>query len=234
MIFKRRDPRPLLLAVTEAIYPRRGWWRAVMYVVLRLRRLPDPPHRIGRGVAAGVFISFSPLFGFHLIGAWLIALAIRGNVIAALLATFFGNPVTYPIFAYFSVWLGHWMLGMHTSLGMAEIVDTFKVASVEFWDNIKAIFTAAPTGWAGMRSFFHTLFLPYLLGSLPTGLAAAVASHYMTLPLVDAYKKRRTKKLRERVEKLRQIEAGLPADAKRAGSAPKGPLEGSGDRWRHR
>ena len=159
MIFKRRDPRPLHLTLTEAIYPRRGWRRAVMYVVHRLRRLPDPPHRIGRGVAAGVFISFSPLFGFHLIGAWLIALAIRGNVIAALLATFFGNPVTYPIFAYFSVWLGHWMLGMHTGLGMAEIVDTFKVASVEFWDNVKAIFTAAPTVWTGMRSFLTRRFL---------------------------------------------------------------------------
>lgn len=225
MVFKRRDPRPLHMALTEAVFPRGGWWRAVMYVVHRLRRLPDPPHRIGRGVAAGVFMSFSPLFGLHLVLAWAIALVVRGNVIAALLATFVGNPVTYPFFAYLSVWLGQWMLGIHSGLGMVEIVDTFKIASVEFWDNVKAIFTSAPTGWSGMHSFFHTLFLPYLLGSLPTGLIAAVASHYMTLPLVDAYKKRRSKKLRDRVEKLRQVAAKPSAGPDRAGDAAKAPLD---------
>lgn len=210
MVFKRRNPRPWHVALGETVYPRGGWWRALLYVVHRLRRLPDPPHRIGRGVAAGVFISFSPLFGFHLIGASLIAWAIRGNIVAALLATFVGNPVTYPIFAYAAVLLGHWILGIHTGLGMAEIIDTFKLASVEFWDNIKAIFTTAPTQWGGMKSFFNTLFLPDLIGSIPLGLIAGIAAHYLTLPLVDAYKKRRTRKLRERVEKLRGGAGGGP------------------------
>lgn len=203
MVFKRRNPRPWHVALSETVYPRGGWWRAVMYVVHRLRRLPDPPHRIGRGVAAGVFISFTPLFGFHLIGATLIAWAIRGNIVAAILATFVGNPVTYPVFAYASVLLGHWLMGTHTGLGMAEIVDTFKLASIEFWDNIKAIFTPAHTRWGGMKSFFDALFLPDLIGSIPLGIIAAVGSHYLTLPLVDAYKKRRSRKLRERVERLR-------------------------------
>lgn len=203
MVFRRRDPRSWRSALTELVFPRGGWSRATQYVIHRVRRLPDPPHRIGRGVAAGVFISFTPLFGLHLVGAAVIAWAIRGNIVAALLATFFGNPLTYPIFAYASVWLGHWLLGIHTDLGIGTIIDTFAGATDEFWANIKAVFTTAPTRWTQMAGFFHTLFLPDLIGSIPLGLLAGAASHYMTLPVVEAYKKRRSKKLRERVEKLR-------------------------------
>jgi len=224
-MFRRRDRRPTLTVLTETVFPRGGWLRATQYVLLRLWRLPDPPHRIGRGVAAGIFISFTPLFGFHLIGAWLIALAIRGNVIAALLATFAGNPLTYPICAYFSVWLGQWLLGVHTGLGMTEIVDTFKGATVEFWDNIRAIFTSAPTRWHEMGSFFRTLFLPDLVGSIPLGILAGMISHYLTLPVVDAYKKRRSKKLRERVEKLRLQKERAARKLAGDGDMPDAPIE---------
>ena len=203
MVFRRRDPRTWRAALTEVVFPRGGWSRATQYVFHRVRRLPDPPHRIGRGVAAGVFISFTPLFGLHLVGAAVLAWAIRGNIVAALLATFFGNPVTYPIFAYFSVWLGHWMLGIHSDLGITAIIDTFSGATDEFWGNIKAIFTTEPTRWTEMAGFFRTLFLPDLIGSIPLGLLAGVLSHYLTLPVVEAYKRRRGKKLRERVESLR-------------------------------
>ncbi|MCX8509052.1 MAG: DUF2062 domain-containing protein, partial [Rhodobacteraceae bacterium] len=99
MVFRRRDRRPVLRALTELIFPRGGWKRATQYVIHRLRRLPDPPHRIARGIFAGVFISFTPFFGFHFFGAIAIAMVLRGNVLAALLATFFGNPVTTPLIA---------------------------------------------------------------------------------------------------------------------------------------
>ena len=36
---------------------------------------------------------------------------LRGNILASLLATFIGNPVTFPIIATVSVELGTWMLG---------------------------------------------------------------------------------------------------------------------------
>ncbi len=122
MVFKRRTPRGWVQTFIEFFYPRGGWYRAAQYVIHRVRRLPDAPHRIGRGVFAGVFISFTPLFGFHFIGAALIALAIRGNVLAALLATFIGNPLTTPIIAYTSVELGQFILGGHGSLRFEEIL----------------------------------------------------------------------------------------------------------------
>ena len=111
MVFKRRDPRSYLRMIAEVFWPRGGWTRAFHYVKHRIRRLPDDPHRIARGVGAGVFVSFTPFFGLHFITAALSAKIVRGNILASLLGTFFGNPITFPIIAFFSMKLGKWMLG---------------------------------------------------------------------------------------------------------------------------
>ncbi|RMD91547.1 MAG: DUF2062 domain-containing protein, partial [Alphaproteobacteria bacterium] len=104
----------------QLVYPRGGWWRAATYVWHRLRRLPDSPHRIARGIGAGVFVSFTPLFGMHFVLAALIALLIRGNVLAAVLATFFGNPLTFPLIAAASLKLGALILGSGDAAGHLE------------------------------------------------------------------------------------------------------------------
>mgnify|MGYP003905738571 FL=1 len=64
MVFKRREPLGWLAWMREMVYPSGGFRRATRYVIHRMSRLPDEPHRIARGVFAGVFVSFTPLFGF--------------------------------------------------------------------------------------------------------------------------------------------------------------------------
>lgn len=193
--------------LTDAFWPRIGWRRALAYVIHRLGRLPDAPHRVGRGVAAGVFISFTPFFGFHFIGAALIAWALRGSILAALFGTFFGNPMTTPIIAILSVSFGRWILGVHGETGFQAIIGAFSHASIEIWENIHAIFTPEPAQWPELGHFFQTIFLPYLVGGILPGLLAAVICHYLTLPVVAAYQKRRAKKMRESAERLRAAAA---------------------------
>ena len=55
----------------EQVYPRSGFKRATRYVLYRMRRLPDQPHRIARGVFVGSLIGFLPLPGMQFIAAWL-------------------------------------------------------------------------------------------------------------------------------------------------------------------
>ena len=74
------------------IYPKGGLRRAWSYLWHRLRRLPDPPHRIARGVFVGTFANFPPIFGIQMPVAALLAWAVRGNVWAALLGTVFVEP----------------------------------------------------------------------------------------------------------------------------------------------
>lgn len=201
MIFRRRDRRPFLTALTELFLPKGGWKRAVQYVGHRLRRLPDPPHRIARGIFAGVFISFSPLFGLHFLGAALIAWAMRGNVLAALLATFFGNPITMPLIALGSVEVGHWLIGGTIGFGFDEIFHSFSGAWKSVWHNMLAPFTSYTADWAGLKAFFYDIFLPYLVGGLPLGILAGTISYYASLPAIGAYQRLRDRQRRDRIQR---------------------------------
>jgi uncharacterized protein (DUF2062 family) len=203
-LFKRRSPRTYTETVLRWIYPRGGWTRAGRYVVHRLRRLPDPAHKISRGIAAGVFASFTPFFGFHFVIAWLIAVGLRGNILAALLATFFGNPVTFPIIATFSVEFGSWLLGA-PRVPPQDILLGFSLASVELWGNIAAIFSPATVSWAETGLFFSRIFVPYFVGCIIPGLITAIAAYLMANPVIASYQRGRIKKLKERFEARRRL-----------------------------
>lgn len=201
MVFKRREKRPLGTMITEFFYPRGGWRRAFSYVRLRLSRLPDRPHRIARGIAAGVFVSFTPLFGFHFISAAAVAWLIRGNIVAALLGTFFGNPLTFPIIMAVSVDLGNWMLGMPNDMQIPQVVRALGAASTELWHNIAAFYTGEAQHWEGFQRFLRRVFVPYLVGGFLPGVTCAAVMHYLSLPVIVAYQKRREKRLAARLEK---------------------------------
>lgn len=203
MVFKRRDPRSYGQMATEFVYPRGGWRRAGQYVLHRLRRLPDPPHRIGRGVAAGVFVSFTPLFGIHFLGAIALAWVMGGNIFAALLATFVGNPLTTPFIAVLSVSLGRWLLGVEGDIGPQEIVAEIAAATGEVGHNVLTAFTREAADWTHLEAFFADIFLPYLVGGIIPGLIAATLGHYLTLPVVRAYQKRREEKAEARLARAR-------------------------------
>lgn len=203
-MFKRRTPRSYLQVFAEAFWPKGGWTRAFHYVKHRVRRLPDRPDRIARGVAAGVFVSFTPLFGLHFISAALTAKAVRGNILASLLGTFFGNPVTFPIIAFSSMKIGHLVLGTNFDESRhATLFGTFVAAGEDLKHNFFAIFTDATTRWAHLYDFFNEVFLPYLVGGIAPGIAAGVASYYLSEPVIAAYQKHRRKRLKERFEKLK-------------------------------
>ncbi|WP_313796467.1 DUF2062 domain-containing protein [Falsirhodobacter algicola] len=204
-MFKRRTPRSLSGWARELIYPRGGFRRAVRYVLHRMRRLPDQPERVARGFAAGVFISFTPFFGLHFLGAIAIAWAIRGNILAALLGTFIGNPVTTPFIAITSVGLGHWMLGMPGALDLPEIGHAFARAGTQLWLNTSAIFTPRQMHWDRLVMFFREIYFPYMIGGIVPGLVAGAAFYWLTLPLVRAYHKLRASRAEERAERRRLV-----------------------------
>ncbi len=212
VVFKRRSKRSYARYVAEAIYPRGGWKRAMYYVTHRLRRLPDSPRNIARGVFAGIFISFTPLYGLHFIGAALVAKLLRGNILAALLATFFGNPLTFPLIAFVSLKLGHLLLGTtFDEAAHLTLVENFVGAWQELKGNFLAIFTADVAHWDNLAGFYRSVFLPFLVGGIAPGIAAGLVGYYISEPLIAAYQNRRRRKLKERFEKLKAKPVPRPA-----------------------
>lgn len=215
MIFKRRDPKPTLRAVAEFLWPRGGWARAFYYVRHRMKRLPDSPERIARGIWAGVFTAFTPFYGIHFLIAALLARAMKGNMLAALMGTFFGNPLTYVPIGIAALQTGHWVLGdqkhegVHRSFGRK-----FADAGLDLWLNFKALFTDARADWSGVIGFVDEVFYPYLIGGIIPGIVCATVSYYVMVPLLRAYQKRRKGLIKAKFEALKQ-KAAAKADAKR-------------------
>lgn len=205
-MFKRRDPKSYLQLLTEMFYPRGGWRRASQYVLLRMRRLPDQPSRVARGFACGVFISFTPFFGFHFIGAAVCAWLIRGNILAALLGTFIGNPMTTPFMALASLTCGRWLLGRTGDISIRSLPMEFAQASGEVWHNLMSIFTGEAMVWSHLTGFYNEIFLPYAVGSVIPGLIVGVIFHYSTVPLIRAWHERRAKKMAARIAQIKAMQ----------------------------
>jgi uncharacterized protein (DUF2062 family) len=219
VVFKRRDRRPIWNIVLEFFWPRGGWRRAALYVKHRLHRLPDPPHRIARGIFAGVFTTFTPFYGLHFLIAALLAWVMRGNIIAALLATFFGNPLTYVPIGVVSLNTGYWLLGMrvradaetHDSLGRM-----FVDAGADLRKNLVAAFTDADTDWSRPVVFYDEVFFPYLVGGLVPGILTGLACYYVSVPLIRAYQNRRKGALKAKLAALRK-KAQLATEERKKG-----------------
>lgn len=215
MVFRRRDRPPLLTRLREMVLPRGGWRRGLEYLGHRVRRLPDTPHRISLGFACGVFSSFTPFFGLHLLLALVLARALRGNVVASLIGTLVGNPLTFPVIASASLWLGRRMLGYGaTGRDFSRLSDAFAQAADGIWSSLLSLVGLGHSHWAQLVPFFRDVLWPYFLGGLGPGLLAAVVSYYLTRPLIAAYQlRRRTRRLeraRTRLQDKSEADAGFP------------------------
>jgi len=224
VVFKRRTPRSWLARARQLIYPAGGFWRAAKYLMHRMRRLPDKPHRIARGVLAGVFVNFPPIFGAQAVTAALFAWIIRGNILAAVLCTFISNPLTTPFIAVMSLEIGYRILGLDEPLAFRQVVAAFSHAGQELWRNARALFTDAPAEWASLGHFWRTVYLPYLVGSIGPGILASVAAYHLTVPLVAAWQKLRATRLRDRIEAIRRARAAKAEAAQRI--TPQGGDDG--------
>jgi uncharacterized protein (DUF2062 family) len=211
-VFKRRNPIGWLEWLKEQVYPKRGFKRQIAYVWHRLRRLPDPPHRIARGVFAGTFVNFPPILGVQMLSAAGLAWVMRGNIIAALLATFLSNPVTTPLIAWVSLETGYWMLGIPGHVNLEGVYDAFVGATSDLWNNVLAMFGPEKTHWGGLLQFWQRIYLPYLVGSILPGIAVSLICYWLTIPALTAYQALRRRRLAARYAALRKKVAAKEGD----------------------
>ncbi|MEO0363123.1 MAG: DUF2062 domain-containing protein, partial [Pseudomonadota bacterium] len=187
-MFKRRDKKPIGVALREFFAPRGGWRRAFEYYRHRMKRLPDSPSRIALGFACGVYTSFTPFFGFHFVFAALLAWLLRGNVLASAIGTFAGNPLTFPFIAGVSLELG--------SLFFDSPID-MNLEGLSFFEMVGLFFLN-----------IHELVIPYLAGGFLPGMVCAVVSFFIVRPVVANYQKRRRARLMNRARRRIAAEAG--------------------------
>ena len=192
-MFKRRERRSIFRFFYEVVFSLKGISRAIEYVGIRLKRIPDTPHKISLGMSCGIFASFTPLFGLHFLIAGLLSYLLRANVLASLIGTFVGNPITFPIITVFNLKFGEWLLGSseYSSGDGGKIFEGF----LDFIFLIyKSFFTEGSIGENSvprMNEFLNGVFIPYSLGGLILGVFSAIISYFLLRSLVSTYQKKR-------------------------------------------
>jgi uncharacterized protein (DUF2062 family) len=178
MLFRRRSKPSVVDRVRETVWPRGGWPRALRYFGKRIVRLSDSPHAVAVGFAVGVFVAWSPLFGLHYLLTVVIAFALRGNVLAALLAATIGNPLTVPAMWVADFKLGERILGVHHFHRVAVHVP--ETLAHHSFDAILPIIK------------------PMLIGWLVLGGITAAISYFIVRAAVRAYQHARRERLEAR------------------------------------
>ena len=96
--------------------------------------MPGTSGSIAIGVASGVAASFLPFIGLHFLIAALIALLLRGNVLASAIGTFFGNPWTFLF-----IWVSDYRVGLWL-LQQSGYADQFPALNFQQLAEVMTIF----------------------------------------------------------------------------------------------
>ena len=171
------------------------------YVGHRLGRLPGTPYRIAAGFACGAAISFTPLIGVHFVGAALLSLLMRANVVASAIGTVVGNPWTFPFIWAWIYTLGNWILGRDSSALPYNLSLTFIFD--HFWD----------------------ILLPMMVGGIPTSIVAWFLFFWPVQYMVAEYQGARRRRIRRKVIKRRAEARAAEARGMAAPSRKKGMLD---------
>ena len=124
-----------------------------------LLHVEDSPSRVAAAFALGVFIAFFPILGIHSGLAILLALLLRLNKVAVLAGAWTNNPWTIaPMFTAGTL-VGCFLLG--TSPGSLREID-WALHGRAFYESLLA--------------GFRPLLLPFIVGNLAVGVAAAAVS----------------------------------------------------------
>lgn len=177
MLFRRRERMGLWTRFRLWLWPRTSWRRSALYYTKRILRLSGTPRAIALGAALGVFASFTPFLGLHLVITLAIAWLLGANMIAGAIGTAVGNPLTFPL-----IWASTYEIGHLITQGAAR----------------------PPPDQLGhdlMHKSFEQLMpilKPMMIGSIPLGLTMAGFTYIILYKVVSAYQEARRRRLAAR------------------------------------
>ncbi|UCG33860.1 MAG: DUF2062 domain-containing protein [Phycisphaerales bacterium] len=140
-------------------------------VVYRVLHADDTPHRIALGVAVGLFVAMSPLFGLHMILALILAIILRANRAIAIAAAWVCNPATFlPILSL------NWFVGQ-TVIPQEALQDPGQIQRriSQATGGAEGLFSAE--FWVGLFNLIVGLGAEIWVGSIVVGLVVAPAGY---------------------------------------------------------
>lgn len=142
----------------ELWWPSMGWRPFFRLMWLKTLRLAENPHRVALGFAIGVWVSFMPVLGTHMLLGFSVAWLLRGSYLAAFLGMFVGNPWTYWL-----MWLGGYEIGVrlfNLFIGGFQRVNVLNMLEQLTWSSFIS-------NW---HVWLNDVLLPAMVGGLLLGI----------------------------------------------------------------
>ena len=193
-MFRRRTPLTRLRQIRSVIWPERGFRRLFAYLFQRVVRLPGTSGSIAIGVASGVAASFLPFIGLHFLIAALLALLLRGNVLASAIGTFFGNPWTFLF-----IWVSDYRLGLWL-LQQSGHGDQFLALNLQQLAEVMTVFMhfftfSGGVDWQQVAGPFEQVFLPMTIGGTVLAIVSWVVAFVLCYYSFEWWRAHRAKRL---------------------------------------
>lgn len=181
MLFKRREAEPLSRKIKNLIWPSMGFRRVFDYYKHRSIRIPASDYSIAAGLAFGCLVSWTPLFGTHLIQCIVFCWLTRTNVIAAFIGTAFGNFLTTPLLM---------LIAYHVGKVIMHVLGFDVVHQVD------------PNLNVGEEAFqAKDIFVPTLVGGYAVGIATFPLFYYPFYYMVKGARAARRNRIEKKVHK---------------------------------
>src|SRR3972149_5010147 len=140
--------------------------RISFFVVHRILRTADPPNRLARGVAIGIFIAWLPLIGLQMMLVLALSFVLRANKLVGLPIVWISN-----IFTIGPIYYPSYLLG-------SAILKSQTISINDFERRVGEVFSSS-LPWTGqLREFVSVLFgeilYPTFIGSLIIGFILAL------------------------------------------------------------
>ncbi len=113
-------------------------------------------HSVARAMAVGLFAAFMPI-PLQMLLAAALAIMVRGNMPIAVSLVWLTNPITMPPVFYCTYKVGSWLLGQPPR----QLPDAYS--------------------WDWVMSQMSTLWQPFLLGSVVTGVVLGALAYFLTM-----------------------------------------------------
>ncbi len=157
---------------------RTAWGKVRRFLLHSVLHADDPPSRLALGAAIGMFVTFTPTFGFQMLLVVFAAWLFRANKTVGLPIVWISNPATVVLIYYPCYVVGLTLLGR-------EPIDS------QWWSELRT----PPAGWWPAVEFYWTQLLevatPLWLGCLVVATCTAIPTYYLVYHVIRIYRLRR-------------------------------------------
>ena len=159
-------------------------WKSLKEGVEHILKLDDPPNKVALGFAIGIFISFTPFLGLHLVLAAILSWIFRTRIRVAALATLFCNPWTMPFIYGSNLIVGNKLLNGTSSINIRYLLNMVNRLG-------KDLLTL---DYRAIKFFFHEFMYvakPFALGTIIMGTLSALISYIIVLVVLKHLKNKK-------------------------------------------